>query len=167
MEPLLPPSSEAEKQAKIFGRIRFLALGLGAGTAAVLLLVAVISQTGSTTALNELQRGDCFNTAKVFVVDRTRRVSCSAPHRNEVAGVLAYPATPTDEYPGETRIMEFGRNGCVDPVASFYGTRTPSPTTQVFILGPNSTAWKKGQRAVVCTLREETGAKRTGSYWQG
>lgn len=133
----------------------------------VVALASVADKVGGGTALADLKRGDCFNTSKALVADKAVKVACSEPHTDEVAGVLTFPAGDGASYPGQNGILEFGKQDCVQPVTEFYGNKEPSETTQVFVFGPNEAAWRNGDRAVVCSLREAGGTKRTGSYLDG
>lgn len=149
-----------------------LIIGLGIGAAVVVLLLIVAAATAFNsvsggTALADLKRGDCFNTSKALVADKAVRVPCSEPHTDEVAGVLTFPGGSSTDYPGQNGILEFGKQDCVQQVTEFYGNKEPTETTQVFVFGPNEAAWRSGDRAVVCSLREETAVKRTGSYLDG
>ncbi len=127
-------------------------------------LASVANKVSGGTALADLRQGDCFNTSKALVADKATRVECAEPHSDEVAGVLTFPGGDGAAYPGQDGILEFGRDDCLRPVAEFYGSKEPSATTQIFVFGPNEAAWDNGERAVVCSLREPTGTKRTGSY---
>ncbi len=127
-------------------------------------LAAVANNVSGGTALSELRRGECFNTTKALVSEKATRVSCASPHTDEVAGVLTFPAADGAAYPGQDGILEFGKRDCLRPVAEFYGDKEPLPTTQIFVFGPNEPAWDSGERVVVCSLREQTVEKRTGSY---
>lgn len=146
-------------------------IGLGLGLALLLVVVVGLAFVGNKvtggTALADLRRGDCFNTSKALVADKATRVACSEPHTDEVAGVLTFPGGESANYPGQSGILEFGKSDCVTQVTEFYGTKVPSDTTQVFVFGPNEAAWDNGERAVVCSLREESASRRTGSYLDG
>jgi hypothetical protein len=138
----------------------------------VLLLVAVglavlAGRVSGGTALSDLRRGQCFNTAKALVAEKANRIDCARRHSDEVAGVVRYPAAGGISYPGQKGILDFGRRECVSQAQEFFGTRTPPATVQVFVFGPNKAAWQNGDRTVVCSLREPTAAKRTGSYLDG
>ncbi len=130
-------------------------------------LATVADKVGGGTALSDLQTFQCFNTSKALVADKATRVDCTEPHTDEVAGILTFPGGENATYPGQDGILEFGKKDCVKPVTSYYGDKIPTATTQVFVFGPNEAAWKNGDRTVVCSLREETAAKRTGSYLDG
>ena len=161
-----PPPAPPKKSRK------GLIIGLGLG-AAVLLIVVVVAlasvadKVSGRTDLADLRRGDCFNTSRALVADKATRVPCSEPHTDEVAGVLTFPAPKGARYPGQNGILEFGKQDCQQQVSEFYGDKEPSETTQVYVFGPNEPAWKNGDRAVVCSLREQSAAKRTGSYLDG
>lgn len=158
--PLQPPARRSR---------RGLVLGLGLGGAVLLLLLVVglaslASRFSDGTSLSDLRRGQCFNTRKAAVGLKANRVDCARPHTDEVAGVLTFPAGEDAAYPGEDGILELGKRECAQQEAEFLGSRTRGPTTQVFVFGPNKPAWRNGDRTVVCSLREETAVKRTGSY---
>ena len=152
------------------GSPRGLVLGLGA---AALLLVVVVglaiaaNRTRGGTPLGELRRGECFSTEKAVIDLKASRVACSQPHTDEVAGILTFPSGEGTAYPGRDGILDFGKRRCGAQETEFLGTRSRSPTTQVFVFGPNAGSWKNGDRTVVCSLREQSGAKRTGSYLNG
>ena len=127
-------------------------------------LATVASRFSDGTSLSDLRRGDCFNTRKAAVGLKANRVACAKPHTDEVAGVLTFPAGADADYPGEAGILELGKRECAQQEAEFFGSKKRSPTTQVFVFGPNEPAWRNGDRTVVCSLREESAIKRTGSY---
>lgn len=161
-----PPPAPAKKSRKGL----FLGLGLVAAVILIGIVVALASvanKVSGGTALADLRRGDCFNTSKALVADKATRVPCEEPHTDEVAGVLSLPGGDKAAYPGQSGILEFGKRDCVQQVTEFYGEKQPLETTQVFVFGPNEAAWKNGGRAVVCSLREESTLKRTGSYLAG
>lgn len=162
----IPPPPPAQPAP---GSRRGLVLGLGLGGAALLLLVVVglallANRARSGTALSELRRGECFNTEKAVIDLTADRVPCRAPHTDEVAGIVTLPAGEGSGYPGTDGILELGKRECARQESEFLGPRPRRPTTQVYAFGPNEGAWKNGDRAVVCSLREASGAKRTGSY---
>lgn len=166
--PPLPPPPPARGARPRRG----LVLGLGLGGAALLLLVVVglallADRTRSGTSLAELRRGECFNAEKAVIDLKASRVPCRVPHTDEVAGIVTLPAGRGSEYPGTEGILELGQRECAQQESEFLGARPRRPTTQVYVFGPNEGAWKNGDRAVVCSLREESGAKRTGSYLDG
>lgn len=147
-------------------------IGLGLGIAAVVLLLVVglaivANRIAGGTPLDELQRGDCFNSKKGLVATKATRVDCAKPHTDEVAGILSFPADENAAYPGDAGILEFGKSDCMALVPEYYGSKTPAESTQLFVFGPNEPAWDNGERTVVCSLRESSGAKRTGSYLDG
>ena len=147
-------------------------LGLGLGAAALLLAVVVglallANRNEGATPLGELRRGQCFNTEKAVIDLKASRVACSLPHTDEVAGVITFPSDEGSGYPGRDGILELGTQSCGQQADEFLGTTARSPTAQVFVFGPNAGAWKEGERAVVCSLREESGSKRSGSYLDG
>jgi len=127
----------------------------------------VASRVGGGTALADLRRGECFNVAKALVAEKADRISCAKPHTDEVAGLLTFPGGDGVRYPERQGILEFGKSDCGQQVREFFGTKVPSSTTQVFVFGPNKAAWEKGDRTVVCSLREPSAVKRTGSYLDG
>lgn len=147
-------------------------IGLGIAGAVVLLLIivgvaTVASRVSGGTALSELRPGDCFDTAKALVAEKANKVSCAKPHTHEVAGPLRFPGSSDAKYPGQSGILDFGRLQCPQLVRDYFGTKRPSAIPEVFVFGPNQAAWRNGDRTVVCSLRERSGAKRTGSYRDG
>ena len=161
-----PPPDPPKKSRKGL----FLGLGLGAALILILIVVALASvanKVSGGTALADLRRGECFNTSKALVAEKATRVACTEPHIDEVAGVLTFPGGDNAAYPGQSGILEFGKRDCLQQVNEFFGDKQRLNTTQVFVFGPNEAAWKNGERAVVCTLREESAMKRTSSYLGG
>lgn len=138
------------------------------GALVLVLLVVGLATVGSRvtggTALEDLRRGDCFNTTKALVAQKADRVDCATPHSDQVAGILTFPAGDDAGYPGQEGILEFAGQACGTQTAEFFGSVERPPSTQTFVFGPNEAAWKGGDRTVVCSVREESGAKRTGSY---
>jgi hypothetical protein len=130
-------------------------------------LATVANRVSGGTELADLQRGQCFNTSKALVAEKATRVDCSEPHTDQVAGVITFPAGDDAPYPGQSGILDFAKEGCTEQAAEFFGSKERSPSTQTFVFGPNEAAWKKGDRAVVCSLREVSGDKRTGGYLDG
>lgn len=162
--PWAPPPPPAPKRSR---KGLVIVLGLIGALLLVLLAVGLAtfgSRVGGGTALEDLRRGDCFNTSKALVAQKATKVDCTDPHTDQVAGVLTFPAGEGAGYPGQQGILEFARQGCGTQAEEFFGSVERPPATQTFVFGPNEAAWEKGDRAIVCSLREESGAKRTGSY---
>ena len=144
-------------------------IGLIAGLILLLVVVAaayLADRASGGTPLGDLRRGECFNLTKSLVGQKVERVSCSAGHTDEVAGALLLPAGPGAGYPGRDGILDLGKRGCPSQVGEFYGKKPPT-VAETFVFGPDEAAWNKGERAVVCSLREPSVAKRTGSYLDG
>jgi len=146
-----------------------LVIGVGIGAAVLLLLLVVVlasvaSRVSGGTPLSDLHRGECFNTSKALVAEKALRVDCDEPHTDEVAGVLSLPSGVNASYPRQEGILDFGRRDCLQPVSEYYAGKPQAATTQMFVFGPNEAACKNGERAVVCSLREATAVKRSGSY---
>lgn len=162
-----PPPERPLRPVRSPGRHLGLALGLGAAIVLLAVVVVLAVLAGSVrggTALADLRRGDCFTTSRALVADKARRVACAAPHSDEAAGVVTFPAAAGAAYPGGQGILDLGRRECMKPVSDHLGSRVPPPSTEVFVFGPNEAAWENGDRTVVCSLREQGGVKRTGSY---
>ncbi|MEO5680728.1 MAG: septum formation family protein, partial [Acidimicrobiales bacterium] len=118
------------------------------------------------TPLDGLRRGDCFNLTDGLFGQKAERVRCSAGHTDEVAGVLLLPGGRGAGYPGSAGILELGQRSCPAQVTEFYGSKPPA-AAETFVSGPDRAAWKGGRRSVVCSLRQPSAARRTGSYRDG
>lgn len=134
---------------------------------AVFAAATVASRATRGTSIGDLRRGSCFNLSKGVFGEKAERVSCSARHTDEVAGVVTFPAPRGAAYPGRDGILELGTRDCPPLVSEFYGQKPPDPTAETFVFGPDQAAWERGERAVVCSLRAPSAAKRTGSYLDG
>ena len=127
---------------------------------------SLASRANRGTSIGVLRRGDCFNLSKGLFGEKADRVRCAAPHTDEVAGVLPFPADRPAGYPGRDGILEVGKRECPPLAREFFGEK-PFSDADTFVFGPDQAAWEKGERAVVCSLRSPSAAKRTGSYLGG
>jgi hypothetical protein len=106
--------------------------------------------------------GDCLNDADVAdEVTSLPIVDCAEPHDSEV---FARTEATGDTFPGgdvlQATLVEFCRGDAftqfvgIPFVESRYGTRGYFPTAQ---------SWANGDRELLCTLIDESGAQLTGS----
>lgn len=120
------------------------------------------SRASRGTPLAQLRRAECFNVDSGLFGEKAMRVSCAKGHTDEVAGFVTFPGGAA-RYPGRDGILELGKNGCPLQVTEFYGQKPPG-NAATFVFGPDEAAWRTGERTVVCSLREPSGAVRRGSY---
>jgi len=156
-----PPQPQAPKSSR-----GGLFIGLVAGLILLLIVVGaayLASLATGGTALMDMRRGDCFNLSKSLSGRKAVRVSCSTAHTDEVVGTLGFPADDVFPYPGREGIIEQGKRDCPGVVSGFYAGKSPS-AADTFVFGPDEGAWKKGERTILCTLRDPSSSKRTGSY---
>lgn len=140
-------------------------IGIVAGLVLVLLVVgaaSLASRASRGTPLDQLRRAECFNVDSGLFGEKAIRVPCAKRHTDEVAGFITFPGGVAG-YPGRDGILELGKNGCPLQVTEFYGQK-PLGNATTFVFGPDEAAWEKGERTVVCSLREPSGAARRGSY---
>jgi len=128
--------------------------------------------TGSTppaggTPLKDLKRGDCFNISESGLAGVVVLVACNQPHTDEVVGVNMLAGDRNAVYPGASAIIDIATRTCSAQANEFVGGRQLAGAvwqsfSQVF--SQAEVGWNRGERTLVCTLREMSGAKRNESY---
>lgn len=132
----------------------------------VLLLVAggavwaIFAGTADDRAINNAQVGDCLNISdshkQELKDDREFKVAtydprdCDKPHDFEVLGVATYPASGSDDYPGEDVAAEYGEGECLGLFEAYVGLPYEESELDVVTIYPTDGTWDAGDRKIVC-----------------
>ncbi len=105
---------------------------------------------------------DCLADADVpDEVTTVRVVDCTAPHDSEI---FARTEAPDDAFPGddelEARLVEFCRS---DAFTDFVGIPFAESRYSTRGYYPTAESWANGDRELLCTIVDESGAQLTGS----
>jgi hypothetical protein len=103
-------------------------------------------------AVFKLRPGECVNTgtdALSFTL-----MSCSKPHDAEVFATFALTGS---SWPGDTAVQQEAGNGCAMRLSGYMNPQLATAgLTQEYVY-PNESAWKAGERGVVCEVSSPTG----------
>ncbi len=117
-----------------------------------------------TVDVFDLQIGDCGFPPSYLIGEVTQidLVPCDEPHTQEVIYITE---APFDNYPGASKLVEFGREICARAVVEGLGIALEDQF--VTFLNPTATSWREGDRDIVCVLWWPDVAPMTGSWARG
>ncbi|MFB4308068.1 septum formation family protein [Actinomadura sp. GTD37] len=105
-----------------------------------------------------LRVGDCFTgfngDARTSLVTA---LPCTQPHEGELAAKLRLPDGP---YPGEKEVFELANQACSQRLIDLEKSRY-SEHLQPYAAAPGRTAWRSGDREVLCLIQIEGAGKIT------
>jgi hypothetical protein len=133
------------------------ALLIGAGVAAYLLLRGDGEGGQTVLPIGSLAPGECWNDPALLEPDDDTItgvpiVPCDQPHANEVFATLDHPAAPGAPYPG-TRQLDLDSFGlCLAQFDGFVGVPFNRSPLDVYFTFPTPDSWADGERRVVCSL---------------
>jgi hypothetical protein len=155
-------SDRVAKPSRARNAIWMAAALLGMFAVVGLVLVTVLS-SASTTLVEDLAVGDCFDhpeSAEVSVIDT---VSCEEAHDLETFAVVTYPTGPEEVFPGDTAVAEYGASACANQFSEFVGVSWFEAGFDVNLFLPNEETWGSSDRTVQCNLTRLDGQKAEGS----
>ncbi|MCM1976458.1 MULTISPECIES: septum formation family protein [unclassified Streptomyces] len=121
--------------------------------------------------IQDLRKGDCFNTADDLkdydkndgriAAPTVDTVHCDEPHKGEVFAVFTLPEGP---FPGAKKIVTLATNKCTATTAltDYVGAAELPDTLRIYFYGPHPSAWAFGDRDIACFLGDVRGSS-TGS----
>lgn len=121
---------------------------------------------GEPVAANEVEVGDCFNDlADEGAIDYSDFpvVACREPHDNEVFHLFEVPEPADAAYPGDTRVADVARDGCLDAFEPYVGRPYQRSVLEILAVPPSVGSWSTGDREVLCALYDGSRQPLTGS----
>jgi hypothetical protein len=103
-------------------------------------------------AVFKLRPGQCVNSgsdALSFTL-----MSCSKPHDAEVFATFALTGSA---WPGDATVQQEAGNGCASRLGSYLNPQLANAGLAQEYVYPNESAWKAGERDVVCEVSSPTG----------
>ncbi|MFE4258105.1 septum formation family protein [Streptomyces sp. NPDC056883] len=149
---------------------------LGVATVVLVLLlgltgVLVHAPRAVSEDIQDLRKGDCFNTAddlKDYNEDASGiaaptvdTVPCDKPHKAEVYAVFSLPEGP---FPGAKKIVTLATEKCTATTAltDYVGDTELPDTLHLYFYGPHPSSWAFGDRDITCFVGTASGSS-TGS----
>jgi len=120
---------------------------------------------GDPVAANEIEVGDCFNDlADEGAVDYSDFpvVACREPHDNEVFHLFDVPEAADAAYPGDTRVADVARDGCLGAFEPYVGRPYRRSVLEILAVPPSVGSWSSGDREVLCALYDGSRQPLTG-----
>lgn len=152
-------------------------LGTSVAGAATAIPATTAPLTGPTTGfaispalLASLRPGDCLNwtpspagspgpVTPVVPV----RVSCRAPHIDEVTRIVDLSAT-FDAWPGAAELLDMAEERCQGSLREFAGAIDAAPHRTIGKVYPSEPSWQAGSQSVACTVRSDDLRPLTGPF---
>jgi hypothetical protein len=126
---------------------------------------AVTSSIATTPALTV---GQCFDTdsftpGSTLDLSSARVVECVQPHQQEVYATAVEPSGAGAPYPGDATFAAFADDHCLAAFQPYTGVDYTTSHYDIANARPDSTAWDRGDRTVICALHDVDFAELTGS----
>jgi len=126
-----------------------------------LLLALAITAAACSGNVFDLEVGQCFDDPDSFSeVSNVEIVDCDEPHDNEVYHLFDLA---DGDYPGQSTVETQAAEGCLEAFEPFVDRDYATSQLDVRYLFPTSETWDNGDREIVCSLFDLTGAQMTGS----
>jgi hypothetical protein len=103
-------------------------------------------------AVFKLRPGQCINSgsdALSFTL-----MSCAKPHDAEVFATFALTGSA---WPGDATVQQEAGNGCASRLGSYLNPQLANAGLAQEYVYPDESAWKAGERGVVCEVSSPTG----------
>ncbi|MCK9927041.1 septum formation family protein [Frankia sp. Mgl5] len=111
-----------------------------------------------------IRKGDCMAWSARSVSPVTPvRVDCAAPHVDEVTKIVDLGGRFAD-WPGVEVLRTTARDVCAGSMREYVGALDVAPHQVVGSVRPDEASWERGVRAVVCTIRSDDLAARSGRF---
>jgi hypothetical protein len=109
-----------------------------------------------------LSVGECIDEEQVesyLMHDDYSTASCDEPHDNEVFFIYEWPEGP---FPGDDAVGDELYSMCLDEFERYVGTDYDTSTLDFWVIFPDQTSWKYGERFGECLLYDMDETKLTG-----
>ena len=119
---------------------------------------------GDPVAVDRVDVGTCFNDQGdqgAFDYTDFPVVGCEEPHDNEVYHLFQAPGG--DAYPGNDRIAQVTRDGCLEAFPAYVGKAYTESAFEILPIPPSPTSWAGGDHEVVCAVYDARRQELTGS----
>lgn len=114
-----------------------------------------------TVDINELQVGDCFDSAEVEEITQVDGKPCDQPHEYELFHVATW--TGSDEYPPESDMEQLIVAECLPAFDAFVGRTYQESVLDIFWTAPTAEGWSDGDRIFQCAIYDPGNAQLTAS----
>jgi hypothetical protein len=118
----------------------------------------VSSYSGSTTYVDELAVGECFDDGDEE--GEVVRRPCAQVHDGEVISNLTLPDGP---YPGEKAVTKASKSSCAADFAKYVGNTTDKSELDLAWWSPDEDLWEDEDRLVICAAYGPPGEDLTGT----
>lgn len=108
-----------------------------------------------------LRPGDCINSGGNGLA--VTRLACATPHDAEVFATFSLTGS---SWPGAAVVRQEAGNGCASRISGYLNPQLATAVLTQEYVYPDQSAWKAGERAVVCEVRSSSG-QLTGSVREG
>jgi hypothetical protein len=112
-------------------------------------------------AVFSLRPGDCLNSGPNGLA--VTRLSCATPHDAEVFATFSVPGS---SWPGDAAVRQEAGSGCASRLGGYLNPQLAGAGLAQEFVYPDRTAWRAGERTVVCEVSAE-GGQLTGSVRAG
>jgi len=103
-------------------------------------------------AVFALQPGECLDSGTSGLT--FTQLACSKPHDAEVFARFALTGS---SWPGSTAVRQEAGNGCADRLSAYLNPQLANAGLAQEYIYPDQSAWRAGERTVVCEVRSPTG----------
>jgi hypothetical protein len=102
--------------------------------------------------------GDTIDAAAI------RTATCADPHRGEVIGIHAIPASSDGAaFPGMSTIETAANDRCLPLFATYVGIPYDASSLEMYYIYPTEETWGRGDRQIACIATGSGGQELTGS----
>ncbi len=149
--------------------VRIAAMLAVSAVAVVVWFALSLAFASATFKVPTYAAGECLNgiqadTGTNIDASAIRTTPCTGPHRGEVVGVHAIPATVGGAtFPGLSTIETVALEQCTSLFAGYVGIDYDSSRLEMIYLHPSNETWGRGDRQIACVATGPAGEDLTGS----
>nr|WP_238350673.1 DUF4190 domain-containing protein [Kribbella shirazensis] len=118
------------------------------------------SSSGSSTYIDELTVGECFDIDEAGDEDEVVRQPCPNAHDAEIVAVVTLPA---GAYPSDQAMDKAAERACSPAFGTYVGKSSTESELYLDWWTPGSSAWSSGDRRVFCAAFGPDDEKLTGT----